>query len=319
MRNDFDRACLNLGRLKEEQGALAEAELWYRRGAELKPGIRTHWLHLAGALGKQSKWAEVERVLRQTVDVEPDNLDLQVNLAYALIQRERLEEAAAIYHSVLAQRPGYHEIHSNLAFVRERQGRFDEALSATRRGIELRPDYPEAYNNLGIVLRSLHRLDEASEAFRKALELRADFPLAAFNLGTTRLLAGDYAGGWLGYRYARRIVEEVAPARDLPEWNGVPIPGKSLLVYDDQGFGDTIQFAAISFRLSGAIRRTDLPLLPIGTNQPVCRPAGCRRTLRKRRASSGLRLSGPHRFAARTLGSHDRIGRDRRSVPVLSA
>ena len=71
LRNDFDRACLNLGRLKEEQGALAEAELWYRRGAELKPGIRTHWLHLAGALGKQSKWAEVERVLRQTVDVEP--------------------------------------------------------------------------------------------------------------------------------------------------------------------------------------------------------------------------------------------------------
>ena len=132
LRNDFDRACLNLGRLKEEQGNLAEAELWYRRGAELKPGIRTHWLHLAGALGKQSKWAEAERVLRQTVDVDPENLDLQVNLAYALIQRERLEEAAAIYHRVLAQRPGYHEIHSNLAFVRERQGRFDEALSATR-------------------------------------------------------------------------------------------------------------------------------------------------------------------------------------------
>jgi Flp pilus assembly protein TadD len=243
LRNDFDRAYLNLGRLKEQQGALAEAEQWYRRGAELKPGVRTHWLHLAGALGKQSKWAEAERVLRQTVDVDPDDLDLQVNLAYALIQRERLEEAAAIYHRVLAQRPSYHEIHSNLAFVRERQGRFDEALSATRRGIELRPDYPEAHNNLGIVLRSLHRLDEACAAFRKALELRSDFPLAAFNLGTTRLLAGDYAGGWPGYRYARRIAEEVAPARDLPEWNGVRISGKSLLVYADQGFGDTIQFA----------------------------------------------------------------------------
>jgi Flp pilus assembly protein TadD len=243
LRSDFDRAYLNLGRLKEQQGALAEAEQWYRRGAELKPGVRTHWLHLAGALGKQRKWAEAERVLRQTVDVDPDNLDLQVNLAYALIQRERLEEAAAIYHRVLAQRPGYHEIYSNLAFVRERQGRFDEALSSTRRAIELRPDYPEAYNNLGIVLRSLHRLDEAGEAFRKALELRSDFPLAAFNLGTTRLLAGDYASGWPGYRYARRIAEEVAPPRDLPEWNGVPIPGKSLLIYADQGFGDTIQFA----------------------------------------------------------------------------
>jgi Flp pilus assembly protein TadD len=243
LRSDYDRACLNLGRLKEHQGALAEAEQWYRRGAELKPGVRTHWLHLAGALGKQSKWAEAERVLRQTVDVEPENLDLWVNLAYALIQRERLEEAAAIYQRVLAQRPAYHEVHSNLAFVRERQGRFDEALSATRCAIELRPDYPEAYNNLGIVLRSLHHLDEACEAFRKAVALRADFPLAEFNLGTTRLLAGDYVGGWPGYRYAWRIVEEVPPARNLPEWNGVPIPGKNLHVYADQGFGDTIQFA----------------------------------------------------------------------------
>ena len=66
--------------------------------------------------------------------------------------------------------------------------------------------------------------------------------------------------------------------RDLPEWNGVPIPGKSLLVYADQGFGDTIQFA-ISLHLSRTIGRTDRLVLPVGTGQSVCRATGCRRVL----------------------------------------
>jgi Flp pilus assembly protein TadD len=247
LRSDFDRACLNLGRLNEQQGSLLEAEHWYRRSAELKPGERSYWLHLAGALGKQNKWDETERILRRTADAEPENLDLQVNLAYALIQRECLEEAAGIYERVLSRQPHYHQIQSNLAFVRERQGRFDDALTATRRAIELCPDYSEAYNNLGIVLRSLHRLHEACDAFRKAIDLRPDFPLAEFNLGTTLLLAGDYAGGWKGYRHYWQIGGAVAPACNLPEWNGTPIPGKRLLVYADQGFGDTIQFARFLF------------------------------------------------------------------------
>lgn len=243
LRGDFDRACFNLGRLAEQRGLFADAENWYRRAAELKPADANYWFHLAGALGKQNKWDEAERVLRQTVEADPENLDHRVNLAYALIQRERLEEAAEIYQHVLARRPDYHEVHSNLAFVRERQGRFDEALAAAQRAIELRPDYAEAFNNLGMILRSLHRLDEACRAFRNALERQPDFALGEFNLGTTLLLAGDYAAGWSGYRQHGRIGGTAAAAPGLPEWDGRPIPGKRLLVYADQGFGDTIQFA----------------------------------------------------------------------------
>jgi Flp pilus assembly protein TadD len=243
LQGDFDRAYLNLGRLQEQQGLLGEAEEWYRRAAQLKPTDTRYLLHFAGALGKQHKWEEAEAVLREAVATDQENLDLQINLAYALIQREQLDAAVEIYQHVLAQRPAYHEVHSNLAFVQERQGNFDEALAAAQRAIELRPDYPDAFNNLGMILRSMHRLDEASRAFRRALELKPDFVLAEFNLGTTLLLAENYSEGWTGYRHHGRLGDRVAFTTALPEWDGRPIPGKRLLVYADQGFGDAIQFS----------------------------------------------------------------------------
>ena len=92
-------------------------------------------------------------------------------------------------------------------------------------------------------MRSLHRLDEASEAFRKALELAP----------TSRLPRSTWErrGSWQAITPAGgsaidthgELWRSSLPRTIFPEWNGVPIPGKSLLVYDDQGFGDTIQFA----------------------------------------------------------------------------
>jgi tetratricopeptide (TPR) repeat protein len=240
---EIERACLNFGRLKEQLGLFAEAEALYRRATQIKPTERIYWLHLAGALGKQNKWSEAEVVLRQAVESDRNNLDLSINLAYALIQREQLDSAADVYLHVLARRPDYHEVHANLAFIRERQGRLDEALSSAQRAIELKPDYAEGYNNLGTILRSMHRLDGAVRAFEKAAELNPTLALAEFNLGTAHLLAGDYEQGWAGYRQYTRVGESSPFDSNLPEWDGRPIPGKRLLVYADQGFGDTIQFA----------------------------------------------------------------------------
>ncbi len=251
---EIERACLNFGRLKEQLGLLSEAEELYRRATQIKPSERNYWLHLAGALGKQNKWSEAEVVLRQAVESDRNNLDLGINLAYALIQREQLEEAADVYLHVLARRPDYHEVHANLAFVRERQGRFEEALSSAQRAIELKPDYSDGYNNLGTILRSMHRLDDALWALQKAVELNPTFALAEFNLGATHLLAGDYARGWAGYRQYARVGESTPFDSNLPEWDGRPIPGKRLLVFADQGFGDTIQFARF---LAGCRRQSD--------------------------------------------------------------
>jgi tetratricopeptide (TPR) repeat protein len=241
-RPDYHLPRFNLGRLLEARGLFPHAEKHFRAAVARQPDGDGYRLRLADVLGQQAKWSDAEEVLRQAVRERPEDLDACVNLAYALLKLERLEEAAEVYRSVLAKRPDYHQVHNNLAFVLDRQGRLDEALDAAQRAVELQPGYAEGFNNLGSMLRSMHRIDEACEAFRRAIALEPDFALAEFNLGTTRLLAGNYGEGWAGYSRHAQVAGTQAPGPADSKWAGQPIPGKRLLAYDDQGFGDAIQF-----------------------------------------------------------------------------
>jgi len=240
---DFDLAHSNLARLLESAGRFAEAEISLQRAIRLKPAEPAYWLQLAGVLSRQGKQPAAERVLREAIGYQPQNLDLKMNLAAVLVEQERLDVAGDAYRAVINLQPEFAEAHSSLAFVLERQGRLREALAAAERAVELRLDYAEGFNNLGIVLRSLHRLNDACHAFRRAIQLKPQFPLAEFNLGTTLLLAGRYLEGWPGYRQHARVAGTAAPGSPATEWDGRPIPGQQLLVYADQGLGDTIQFA----------------------------------------------------------------------------
>ena len=65
-----------------------------------------------------------------------------------------------------------------------------------------------------------------------------------FNLSETLLLSGEFARGWREYhhRYHMAHTDPLRRRMQLPRWDGQPMPGKTLLIHDEQGFGDTFQF-----------------------------------------------------------------------------
>jgi hypothetical protein len=67
---------------------------------------------------------------------------------------------------------------------------------------------------------------------------------ARFDLSETLLLLGEFERGWREYRYRYSLPHSVSIERKVqaPRWNGQPIPGKTLLIHDEQGYGDTFQF-----------------------------------------------------------------------------
>ncbi|HID24733.1 MAG TPA: tetratricopeptide repeat protein [Planctomycetaceae bacterium] len=238
----YPQAWYNLGVLLADAGRPGDAEEYFQRCLSLNPSDAEALWRLAAALAAQQKWQAAEAVYRRLLRAQPDHVNAMINLAGILVRCHRLDEAAALFRDVLRLRPDYAEIHSNLSYVAEQQGRFEEAIDHARQALELKPDLADAYNNWGVALRSLHRLEEACQRFRQALQLRPDFALAEFNLATTRLLAGDFAGGWAGYERRFEAVGRQAGPFPRPRWDGRPCPGRRLLVYSDQGFGDAIQF-----------------------------------------------------------------------------
>ena len=67
---------------------------------------------------------------------------------------------------------------------------------------------------------------------------------ARFNLAETLLLLGEFDRGWREYRYRYRLAHTTRIERKVqrPRWDGEPIAGKTLLIHDEQGYGDTFQF-----------------------------------------------------------------------------
>ncbi|BAK75712.1 hypothetical protein NH8B_0880 [Pseudogulbenkiania sp. NH8B] len=65
-----------------------------------------------------------------------------------------------------------------------------------------------------------------------------------FNLSETLLLQGHFERGWREYHYRYSLAHTTRIERKVqrPRWDGRPIPGKTLLIHDEQGYGDTFQF-----------------------------------------------------------------------------
>jgi hypothetical protein len=90
----------------------------------------------------------------------------------------------------------------------------------------------------------LGRYDDALQSYQQASALKPDFANVQWNEGFCRLLLGDFAKGWEKYE-SRWQIEDICKPRDFsqPRWSGdTDVQDKTILLYAEQGLGDTLQF-----------------------------------------------------------------------------
>jgi len=97
---------------------------------------------------------------------------------------------------------------------------------------------------LALCLRHQKRFQEASVIQSMLVErLPGDFSLR-FDLAETLLMLGEFDRGWREYKHRYSLPHTMRIERkvQMTRWDGRPIPGQTLLIHDEQGFGDTFQF-----------------------------------------------------------------------------
>jgi hypothetical protein len=100
--------------------------------------------------------------------------------------------------------------------------------------------------------------------------LRPDFADGHFNAALCLLLTGDFERGWKEYewRWQTAYMETEQRAFAQPRWTGAEdISGKTIFIYAEQGFGDTLQFCRyipqLAARAGRVVFEVQRPLLDL--------------------------------------------------------
>jgi hypothetical protein len=100
------------------------------------------------------------------------------------------------------------------------------------------------WRQMAQALRRQCRMQEVKQIQMMLVESSPGDLSARFDLAETLLLLGEFDRGWREYRYRYSLAHTTRIERKVqrPRWEGEKMPGKTLLIHDEQGYGDTFQF-----------------------------------------------------------------------------
>lgn len=132
---------------------------------------------------------------------------------------------------------------NQLGIFADRVGRPDMALPAYQMAVGICPHHVPARNNYASQLRLENRIQEAQAEFDKALAIDPDSADARLNSAFLALTTGQYERGFKEFAWRWKCPSHTSkPFKSMtgkPEWQGEDLNGKTLLVIEEQGFGDT--------------------------------------------------------------------------------
>ena len=228
-----------------QAGRLAECETAARDVTARFPQFASGWKVLGVALQRQGRLAQAFPVLLRAAQMLPEDDEAQGNLGLALLEAGELAQGERYLRHALDLKPANAMGWNNLAHALARQGRLAEAEDLQRKALLREPGNREFVHNLGSILHDQGRIDDAETCYRDALVLDPLFPHAHWNLGMCRLQQGDFTLGWREYEWRWQTPRLMAGRSRYGgvRWTGVEdIAGKTVLLWAEQGLGDTLQF-----------------------------------------------------------------------------
>lgn len=241
--DDFG-ARTGLGVLALRSGRAAEAVGHFEAALAAAPRSGLAHSNLAAAYRSVDRREDALRLLQAAVQLDPGHPDPHANLGAVLSDLGHHAEALAAFDRATAIAPDLAEGHANRATALCDLLRPEEAAAAAREALRLAPALPSALTVLGRALDQLARPADAIAACRTALRSDPQWADAHWNLALPLLRLGHYEEGWGEYEWRGRAMRRklrAAPA-GVPAWQGEDLAGRTLLVWWEQGFGDTIQF-----------------------------------------------------------------------------
>jgi Flp pilus assembly protein TadD len=214
----------------------------YREALRLDPESAVGWTGLALLLRAAGRLEDAETCLRRLVELRPGHAAALGLLGAVLVDRGAMDAAAEVLQDARRVAPDDAEIGNNLGLALQGLGRLPEAVEAFGHALKLQPDSADIRTNLAGMLRDWGRADDAEAELRRVLQRHPRHAAARYNLATLQLAAGDFTAAWPGFEARLQLPGRVSRGFTQPQWRGEALPGATVLLHAEQGFGDTLQF-----------------------------------------------------------------------------
>ncbi|WMD21161.1 tetratricopeptide repeat protein [Achromobacter seleniivolatilans] len=243
----------NLANTYKRLGNGGAAQTHYRRALELNPDYAQALSNLALTLSDDGLHDEALASVRRAIEIDPQFKDAYQNLAkieHALLRHleaQGLNTAAVPAGTMtgggLPDAAALEALRTQAQALLQAQ-RYAEAEAMLRQPLASGSGPIVLWKLLVHALRPQGKVDEARTILEMVARTVPGDLHARFDLAEVMLLQGDFDAGWREYRFRYQLTHTALLRRHVqkPRWDGQSIAGQTLLIHDEQGYGDTFQF-----------------------------------------------------------------------------
>jgi tetratricopeptide (TPR) repeat protein len=274
----FPEALLNRGLARLPIGKRMEALADFNKALAYRQNYAAAHVGRAEVFRSLNDIQQAFSAIDAALVLDPESTDAKLIRIDVLLSAERNDEACESAKAILETAPDNGKALSAYSRALSALKQFDEALVVADQAVALMPEDPNPHIARGMVLNQLDRAeeslvsldiaqrlgawgagylqarattlaiigraDEADDCFGQALAFEPDNATIRYNRAFFLLGFGRFEEGWAEHEWRLKKHDYGAIERTklAPRWQGEDLAGKKLLIYAEQGHGDSIQF-----------------------------------------------------------------------------
>tara|TARA_B100000959_G_scaffold285081_1_gene358631 strand:+ start:593 stop:2035 length:1443 start_codon:yes stop_codon:yes gene_type:complete len=206
---------------------------------------------------ERGEWEESRKFFELVQTAQPDNPQILHAIGYTWQAQNNFDRAMDCWRRAVELNPDYTDAWQNLGLAHEHRDELPEAISCHQKVTLLRPKQSKAHRILGTAQLDYGLLPVARQCFDRAIELDPNDPEAIWQRFFLRGLLGEFPDAWADYECRFRLPGRTTPDHgfNAPRWQGEALPGKTLLLHAEQGYGDTLQMIRYAPRVAQRVGR----------------------------------------------------------------
>lgn len=220
-----------------------EAIVFYKKAVEIEDINSKLFFNISVSYLQLKEYYNAKEYLLKAISLNTNYTAAYINLGIVYKRLKNFNKSLKTLYKALKLSPNDPDIFYNLANTFSSLEQYDDAIKYFDKTLTIDENYYKAYYGKGLVYNHILDYNSAFKLFQKTLELKPTYPDAAFAISLIQLRFKNYKAGWVNYENrweANNPLKKMTYT--VPFYEGEDLTDKTILIQEEQGFGDNIQF-----------------------------------------------------------------------------